>query len=139
MLKDFLLALDTYGIPHVSENQTRQRVRKRSDCQTHMKQFFLRKGCKNNRICRWIPSSTKCKTCICILRTDVPDTFFESLSDNSENYILFLIVIHNAQLQYSGSMTSVDKVAEKSGYEGTAFLCAFQVIRITVLIFIATE
>ena len=84
VLKDFLLALDNYGITHESEKQIRQRIRKRSDCQTHMKQFFLKKGYKSNKICRWIPSSTKCKTCICIPRTDVPDSFFEFLSDNGE-------------------------------------------------------
>ena len=88
VLKDFLQALDTYGIPHVSENQIRQHIRKRSDYQTHMKQYFLRKGYKSNR---WIPSSTKCKTCICIPRTDVPDTFFESLSDNSEKCLAYYI------------------------------------------------
>ena len=89
VLKEFLLALDNYSVPHESEKQIRKRIRKRSDCQSHMKQFFLRKGYKSSKICRLDPASTKCKTCICIPRTDVPDSFFESFSNDSKILLSF--------------------------------------------------
>ena len=85
VLKEFLLALDKYSVRHESEKQIRKCIRKRSDCHSHTKQFFQKKGFKSNKICRLVPASTKCKTCICIPRTDVPASFFESLSVNGMN------------------------------------------------------
>ena len=133
VLKDFLLALDNHGISHASENQIRQHIRKRSDCQTHMKPHFLKKGYKSNRICRLVPSSTWCKTCICIPWTDIPDTFFESLCDNSEIHLYWLTIIYYYTHQHLGS--PVDTADEKLGSDGIPYFNLIKVMHVTVFKF----
>ena len=82
-LKEFLCKLDNYSIPHHSEKIIRQVIRKRSNYLSHSKQFFLKEDSDPSltSISRLMPGSTRCKTCICMPKQDIPEGFLERESE----------------------------------------------------------
>lgn len=80
VLKDFLGVLDKYSIQHKSETYIRHYLRGNPSCQSLMKQHFLTKISKANRIVR-ANGDTRCKTCVCLPNEDIPAEFFDIIND----------------------------------------------------------
>ena len=78
--------LDNYYFT-LHENEAHIRKR-RIYCHTHMKQHLLKEGSNNLKISQLVPGSTRCKTCECMLKDDVPESFFgEKYLSDSSNYV----------------------------------------------------
>lgn len=98
ILKEFLAALEERGISHPPEKAIRQMLRTNRKCSTHHKQYFLRvrDGASLPPIAKAkVPRSnghdiTRCKSCICLSRSSVPEAFFEALSAKGRHKTLYL-------------------------------------------------
>ncbi len=71
ILKEFPAALDEHQIPHESEKEIRRQVRRKSNYQSYMKQYFNKQGSAATSICRRGPG-VRCKTCIGVPSVDLP-------------------------------------------------------------------
>ena len=79
-LKEFLGKLDKYSIAHDTERNLRKWIRGNDLCNSYMKQYFLRSNSTHTKILRSAPGTTCCKTCVCIAKQYIPDSFFECFS-----------------------------------------------------------
>lgn len=80
-LKEFLVMLDGYSIPHDTEKNIRKWIRGNSSCNSYMKQHFLRSSSPPlTKISRSVPGTTCCKTCVCIAKEYISEEFFECMN-----------------------------------------------------------
>ena len=82
-------------IPHNNENSIRANIRHKKHYNTTTKQHFLSKWSMKRQIVRSV--ETRCKSCICIPKCDVPEKFFTLIGEwnDHNNGLLFSKCMHN--------------------------------------------